>query len=240
MGKGKVVTMQAIETRYNGYRFRSRLEARWAVYFDTLGIKYVYEPDGFTLSDGSWYLPDFWLPQVSMFAEVKPAVLTIAEITKCVLLTYQTGVECLMLDGPVEMRHYWSVSDDYNLDSMPDYNECSRLYVLGNYYLDTEHRFYCCPGAYDDFGKDYDAVLKGVNAARAARFEHGENGLSQSRPVALTSGFRDGQKVRHPTFGEGLVLFTTPGRIGVEVIVVFPKVGVKRFPYDTTYLEVIA
>lgn len=27
---------QVIETEYKGYRFRSRLEARWAVFFDTL------------------------------------------------------------------------------------------------------------------------------------------------------------------------------------------------------------
>lgn len=51
--------MKAIETYYNGYRFRSRLEARWAVFFDTLGIRYEYEPEGFELDDGTWYLPDF-------------------------------------------------------------------------------------------------------------------------------------------------------------------------------------
>lgn len=51
--------MKAIETYYNGYRFRSRLEARWAVFFDTLGVKYEYEPEGFVLDDGTWYLPDF-------------------------------------------------------------------------------------------------------------------------------------------------------------------------------------
>lgn len=51
--------MQVIETEYNGYKFRSRLEARWAVFFDSLGIKYEYEPEGFLLDDGSMYLPDF-------------------------------------------------------------------------------------------------------------------------------------------------------------------------------------
>jgi hypothetical protein len=28
--------IKAIETSYKGYRFRSRLEARWAVFFDAL------------------------------------------------------------------------------------------------------------------------------------------------------------------------------------------------------------
>ncbi len=38
---------KAIETLYKGYRFRSRLEARWAVFFDALGLKWEYEKEGF-------------------------------------------------------------------------------------------------------------------------------------------------------------------------------------------------
>ena len=76
--------MKVIETRYNGYRFRSRLEARWAVFFDAAGIDYRYEPEGFELEcygvnegdpDGIGtirYLPDFYLPDFRVFAEVKP------------------------------------------------------------------------------------------------------------------------------------------------------------------------
>jgi len=50
------------ETIYNGYRFRSRLEARWAVFFDKLRIPYQYEPEAFVCEDGSQYTPDFFLP----------------------------------------------------------------------------------------------------------------------------------------------------------------------------------
>ena len=53
--------IRAIETKYNGYRFRSRLEARWAVFFDSLRIEYEYEKEGYELPSGR-YLPDFWLP----------------------------------------------------------------------------------------------------------------------------------------------------------------------------------
>lgn len=63
-------TIRAIETPYNGYKFRSRLEARWAVFFDALGIKYEYEPEGFETSAGR-YLPDFRLPELGYWAEVK-------------------------------------------------------------------------------------------------------------------------------------------------------------------------
>lgn len=62
-----------IETEYAGYKFRSRLEARWALYFDLCKIRWAYESEGFTLSDGQRYLPDFWLPDYNQFVEVKPA-----------------------------------------------------------------------------------------------------------------------------------------------------------------------
>lgn len=63
--------IKPIETYYNGYRFRSRLEARWAVFFDALGVKYEYEPEGYCMSDGSCYLPDFFLPGLNYYVEVK-------------------------------------------------------------------------------------------------------------------------------------------------------------------------
>ena len=63
--------IKPIETIYNGYRFRSRLEARWAVFFDAAGIKYEYEPEGFKRQNGMCYLPDFYLPDENIYVEVK-------------------------------------------------------------------------------------------------------------------------------------------------------------------------
>lgn len=62
--------MKSIETRYNGYLFRSRTEARWAIFFDAIGLKYDYEPGGFSLSSGN-YLPDFYLPEQKIWVEIK-------------------------------------------------------------------------------------------------------------------------------------------------------------------------
>jgi len=63
--------LQAIETVYNGYRFRSRLEARWAVFFTCVDVEYVYEFEGYT--DGNIkYLPDFYIAQFDAFFEIKP------------------------------------------------------------------------------------------------------------------------------------------------------------------------
>ena len=67
--------IKAIETFYKGYHFRSRLEARWAVFFDTVGIEWKYEDQGFEREMHDYdregevkatrverYLPDFYLP----------------------------------------------------------------------------------------------------------------------------------------------------------------------------------
>jgi len=62
----------AIQTRYNGRLFRSRLEARWAVYFDSLGVRYEYEPETYKVGEYGLYLPDFYLPDLKVFVEIKP------------------------------------------------------------------------------------------------------------------------------------------------------------------------
>jgi hypothetical protein len=67
------VTITPIQTRYAGCHFRSRTEARWAVAFDHLGIRWEYEPDGYRLPSGS-YLTDFWLPDLGEWIEIKPTV----------------------------------------------------------------------------------------------------------------------------------------------------------------------
>jgi len=41
------------------------------VFFDALGIKYYYEHEGFDLGDAGWYLPDFWLPELKTWIEIK-------------------------------------------------------------------------------------------------------------------------------------------------------------------------
>jgi hypothetical protein len=65
--------LQPIQTRYKGHHFRSRLEARWAVFFDALGVHWEYEPEGFDL-DGTLYLPDFRVTTGDLvyWYEVKP------------------------------------------------------------------------------------------------------------------------------------------------------------------------
>ncbi len=98
--------MKAIETLYKGYRFRSRLEARWAVYFDAIGLKWEYEPEGFEFKDGTRYLPDFRLPEVGKWAEVKPEPLTREESRKVLLLARHTENFVLALVGTPAVHPY--------------------------------------------------------------------------------------------------------------------------------------
>jgi hypothetical protein len=65
--------LKPIETIYRGYRFRSRLEARWAVFLDAAGVDWQYEAEGFDLG-GIYYLPDFWLSVERKFLEIKPEI----------------------------------------------------------------------------------------------------------------------------------------------------------------------
>lgn len=62
--------MKAIETEYHGILFRSRNEARWAMFFDLMGIEWRYEDEGYELSSGR-YLPDFVLLECGTFIEVR-------------------------------------------------------------------------------------------------------------------------------------------------------------------------
>jgi hypothetical protein len=59
-----------IPTVYKGRQFRSRLEARWAAFFDLLHWPYEYEP-----FDLAGWIPDFLLlGKTRVLVEVKPAV----------------------------------------------------------------------------------------------------------------------------------------------------------------------
>lgn len=64
-------SIKPIETIYQGHKFRCRLEARWAVFFDELEILWEYEKEGYDLGDGIYYLPDFYLPEQEYWIEIK-------------------------------------------------------------------------------------------------------------------------------------------------------------------------
>lgn len=70
MTGSQTALVNGIPTKYDGINFRSRLEAKWAHFFDSLGWEWEYEP-----FDLSGYIPDFILlfPRAPLLVEVKPA-----------------------------------------------------------------------------------------------------------------------------------------------------------------------
>lgn len=74
--------MNAIETRYAGCRFRSRLEARWAVFFDALDTRWIYEGEGFQFGKDR-YLPDFYIPEWKAWVEIKATPPNLRESDLC-------------------------------------------------------------------------------------------------------------------------------------------------------------
>lgn len=67
------MTRKSLPGPYGEIVFRSHLEARWAIFFDHLHLKWEYEPQGFTV-DGVAYLPDFavFAALGLLWVEIKP------------------------------------------------------------------------------------------------------------------------------------------------------------------------
>lgn len=129
--------IKPIETEYNGYRFRSRLEARWAVFFDEAGIRYEYEPEGYFLDDGIKYLPDFYLPELKAFVEIKHSNLEENAIEKavdkCAILncSMPENVVLLCFGDPVDMNvlAFYSQWQELVMRYVPEYD--SAVFIEG-------------------------------------------------------------------------------------------------------------
>lgn len=174
--------IRAIETRYKGYRFRSRLEARWAVCFDALGIPWEYEVEGFVTSEGP-YLPDFRL-WGHHWVEVKPTIDSVKErIQLLAAFAMEAGNLSLCIGTPTEQ---WYPS--YFREGEPN-----EAYMAGLHFdwIDWGHSAYkhrpwyaCCGGKGLDstppplyylteawLDRRGPVFPRAVVAARSARFE---------------------------------------------------------------------
>lgn len=180
--------MKAIDTKYKGYKFRSRLEARWAVFFDQMGIPWEYEVEGFDL-DGLRYLPDFWLPLHEVWVEIKGHLLddklTNKMAEQCTRLAL--GSECPVIvnyKDPMEMRCVVFRADVAEM-YRSTWSTCPACGTLGIKVLSEDKRseMFWCPhnttheleymGLREErryHRKIYDAA----QAARQARFEYGQ------------------------------------------------------------------
>lgn len=142
--------IKAIETEYNRYKFCSRLEARWAVFFDALNIPYEYKPDGFEfVEDGTSYLPDFYLPDCKQFFEAKQSI-TKKDCTRImapirngypVVIGYPDGTfQACSYDGPVQ-----SGMIAVSMPQTAYYSFLARCDVCGHYFFGAFPCYEHCP-----------------------------------------------------------------------------------------------
>lgn len=170
--------MKAIETEYRRHRFRSRLEARWAVFFDWCGIRWQYEPEGYVLSDGARYLPDFFLPgftgERGLYVEVKRLD---GDISKAIKFGTEAA-PILILDGPPAVRLYDIYAPEMNGEPCPS---CfSSKYLEGGKNA-SEYRMWT-GASLDDarYWHNEGMVTDAIDEAVRARFEFGDRPLMDS------------------------------------------------------------
>lgn len=169
--------MKPIETVYRGYRFRSRLEARWAVFFDSLGLRWEYEPEGFEFSDGTRYLPDFFVH----WSAQKPA-----RLKKFDAVGYWVEIKgresSAKEDSKMQMLCANSKHHGYIFSGVPGGEQIKSFSSNGNavmakpfscYSLSLTAIVMCCP---ERVVTD-DALFDAIRAARSARFEFGDRQL---------------------------------------------------------------
>jgi len=88
---------RSMRTEYCGHNFRSRLEARWAVFFNEMTIEWEYEKHKF-----SRYTPDFYLPRFDVFLEVKP-LWNVADVERA-----KKAPNCFVLAGDIGTPHMYA------------------------------------------------------------------------------------------------------------------------------------
>lgn len=99
-------------TLYKGYQFRNDVEARWAIFFDTLGVDWEYEEVGRRVFDCSFYLPDFRLVlpgQEPVYVEIWEddfEGIEDSQSEKRWLFTQIYNANVLVLTGMPELRKY--------------------------------------------------------------------------------------------------------------------------------------
>lgn len=184
---------RSLETNYNGIVYRSRLEARWAVFFDAMNVRVAYEPEGYKLQSGC-YLPDFLIRKQPRFPEplwieVKgvPTKLDYDLLGELVMHTGISGTMLFDVPDPYNTSD-WSHGQDeivrYTKDNFDGetslgwdsgYLFCQCLYcgAVGFEYSGRAERIACsCAKGHKDYNSTSDELLNAYALARAARFEY--------------------------------------------------------------------
>ena len=108
-------------TEYRGVTYRSRLESQHAQLYDALGLEHAYEVLTCNLHRNEQkytYTPDFWLPQLGVMIEVKPAPPSDEELEKAEAFVRTTRVPCCVLYGTMHAPYRVKRSREGELKTM--------------------------------------------------------------------------------------------------------------------------
>lgn len=136
---------------YKGIRFRSKLESKTAQALDVLGIPWEYESQGYKLSNGLWYRPDFWLPVAHQFIECK-GHMSEKDSAKIIGLVQDTSYQVLALsyDNAMLFMKYWNdnKADVVTYDKYLHFGRCT---ACGGKFIYCDMDTYACTccGEYD-------------------------------------------------------------------------------------------
>lgn len=160
--------MKVLETEYNGTLYRSRTEARWAVFMDAIGFPFVYEPEGFDLGKDGWYIPDFYLPSIDWFMEVKPDVVVPGRSSPTEALCLSAKKPVITFCGMPTMPGFHDERNDSGYVHFTDGCDdqywfccCPHCKVVGIQFNGRSDRIDCdCPKSdHGDKGYNYDDPL---------------------------------------------------------------------------------
>jgi hypothetical protein len=161
--------MKALQTNYRGVTYRSRTEARWALYLDELRVPYAYEPEGFDLG-GDWYLPDFWLPSPGVWFEVKGVEPDEREIRVAKSLAKASRCPVIIAVGPP------SISGEYNLqvfrDGQEDSERAAFVGDMANLFIGSSSQWLMLPirGSIANLSGAPDPLTSPARLAASCRF----------------------------------------------------------------------
>lgn len=175
--------IKAIETTYKGYKFRSRLEARWAVFFNGIKANWKYEPEGYELPSGR-YLPDFFVqlssddpmhqhyPGSGYWVEIKGSEPKESEFTLLSEVCAMTNHTGYLVSGEPCDCLVWRIHRIKGISERGKSNPTKVQIEQLNHEYEMPFLF----GFFAFNGKRLNEMRDAAYASRSARFEFGRSG----------------------------------------------------------------
>ncbi len=148
------------EAHYGGIDFRSSAQARWARFFDVLGVGWSWEHEQYDVTgDGTAFLPDFWIPPrgyglgtadrgiepgVPMWVVTSENEPTYDLIEKCSTLATGRREPVFLFDGdPLENRGIFfgddhsdgggcAIEPEWSISAFRDGQDCHHIYFVSD------------------------------------------------------------------------------------------------------------